>query len=298
MKNIAKTILILALIAVYIIGMLSFISPVSVSADYIILYPGDQGNVKVKVENNENFDMKDISISLVLSSVSSTGTVTSLPFNVIGSSSKDLDDLDNGDDDSATFTIKASTEITPGDYNIPYVVTYINKDTSSTKQEQGTFGIRVSAKTDLDFGVESTNNIIWQQGKITLEIINRGLGDIKSVSVEVTPEGYDLISKEKIFVGTINAEDSDTASWDILFTDQNAELNAKITYNDFDNNKQTKMINLPIQVYTQQEALDLGLIQKSHTTLYFVIVILLVIIWFIYRRIRKARKKRAKEAGR
>ncbi|MEK9185114.1 MAG: hypothetical protein AAB866_03060, partial [Patescibacteria group bacterium] len=239
----------------------------------------------------------------VLSSVSQTGTIISLPFSVVGSSEKTLDDLNPDDDDTATFTIKASTDITPGDYNIPYVIKYINSDNGEKIQQQGTFGIRVSAKTDLDFGVETqgantASAIVGQQGKITLEIINRGVGDLKSVSVVATPNGYDLISKQKVFVGTVSAEDSDTISWDVLFKNKNPTLNVAITYNDFDNKEQTQTISLPMQVYTQQEALQLGLIKKNNSIIYIGVLIVLLVAWFVYRRVRKARKKKAKEQGR
>ncbi|MFA4952632.1 MAG: hypothetical protein WC584_00240 [Candidatus Pacearchaeota archaeon] len=298
-----KTIIAIAILLIYVASIISFASAILVDADYITIYPGEQGNVKIKVENNENFDIESVSVGIVLSTVTQTGEIVSLPFSVVGSSEKSLDDLNEDDDDSATFTIKASTDIKPGDYNIPYVVKYTNIDTEEKVQKQGSFGIRVSAKTDLDFGVEvnganTESAIVGQQGKITLEIINRGLGDLKSVSVVATPNGYDLISKEKVFVGTVSAEDSDTISWDVLFKTKNPTLNVVITYNDFDNKAQTKTISLPLQVYTRQEALQLGLIKKSNTGIYVGVIIILIIVWFVYRKIKKSRKKKAKEQGR
>jgi len=293
----------IAILLLYVASIISFASAILVDADYITIYSGESGNVRIKVENNENFDIESVSVGMVLSTVSQTGTIVSLPFSVIGSSEKDLDDLNEDDSDSATFTIKASTDITPGDYNIPYVVKYTNFDTEDKEQKQGSFGIRVSAKTNLDFGVEvnganTESAIVGQQGKITLEIINKGLGDLKSVSVVANPNGYDLISKEKVFVGTVSAEDSDTISWDVLFKTKNPILNAVISYNDFDNKAQTKTVSLPIQIYTREEALKLGLIKKSNTGIYAGVVIALILIWFVYRKIRKARKKKAKEQGR
>ena len=293
----------IGILILYLVSLVPFASAILVDADYVTIYPGESGSVKIKVENNENFDIESVSVGVVLSTIGSTGQIVSLPFSVVGSSEKDLDDLNEDDDDSATFTIKASTDITPGDYNLPYVVRYINLDTEEKEQKTGSFGLRVSAKTDLDFGVEvngatTESAIVGQQGKITLEIINKGLGDLKSVSVIVTPNNYDLISKEKVFVGTVNAEDSDTISWDVLFTSQNPTLNAVISYNDFDNKAQTKTVNIPVQIYTRDEALKLGLIKKNNTGIYVGIVIALILIWFIYRGIRKSRKKKAKEQGR
>ena len=300
MKPLTKTIIALGILAVYVFSMISFASAILVDTNYITVYPGEEGKVSINVENNENFDIEDVSVSLVLSTVSPTGTVVSVPFAIIGSSTKDLDDLNEDDDDSASFTLRASNDAKSGDYNIPYVVAYTKEGDINQSKSEGTFSIRVSAETDLDFGADVKgatidSAIVGQKGKITLEIINKGLGDLKSMSVDITPQGYDLISQKKVFVGTVSAEDSDSVSFDVLFTSKNPTLNAVVTFKDSENQDQTKTITIPLKAYTQQEALDLGLIQKSRTGLYITVVVVLIIIWIVWRRISKARKKRAKE---
>ncbi len=35
-----------------------------VDADYITIYPGEEGRVSIEIENNENFDIEDVSIVL------------------------------------------------------------------------------------------------------------------------------------------------------------------------------------------------------------------------------------------
>jgi len=296
MNSQIKIIIATAILLIYAISMISFASAILIDADYVTIYPGEQGSVKINVKNNENFDIQDVSVSIVLSSVSPTGQVVSLPFSVIGSSEKGLDDLNEDDDDSATFTIRADNDITPGSYNIPYVVSYKNADTDEKEQKQGTFGLRVSAKTDLDFSVETQNNILGTKGRVALEIINRGLGNIKSVQVEIIPEGYELISSKTIFVGNVNAEDSELVSFDVIFKDKNANLNAKISYKDFDNNDKVENVRLPVKVYTHDEALQIGLIKKSNTGIYIGIIIALILIWFVYRGIRKRQKKKNRES--
>ncbi|MFH1585591.1 MAG: hypothetical protein ABIB79_02400 [archaeon] len=291
MKNLTITTICIFLLS------LSFTSAIIVDADYITLYPGEEGSVSVEVDNNENFDIEDVSIAIVLSAVTPTGELISLPFTVIGNSEKDLDDLDEDDDDSVTFKIKASSDITPGDYNIPYVVNYKEDGEDENLKKEGSFGIRVSAKTDLDYVLEIRDNaIIGEEGRISLEIINKGLGEIKSASVQVSPQGYELLSKNKIFVGSIDSDDSDIASFDVIYKNKNAALSVIITYKDFDNKDQTDTVNLPIKVYTSEEALELGLIQQSRTGVYIGVVLILIIVWIIWRRMKK-RKKNKKSGG-
>ena len=299
-----KIIISIAILMLYILSVMSFASAILVDVGYITIYPGENGDVKITVENNENFDIEDVSVELILATSTPTGGIVSLPFSVIGSSQEGLDNLNEDDDDSATFTIKAATDITPGDYNIPYVVRYTNQDNNDSEKKEGTFGIRISAKTDLDFGVDSkgdttTAAIIGQKGRISLEIINKGLGDLRSVSVEVTPNGYDLLSKNKVFVGTVNAEDSDVISFDVLFKSKNAKLDAIVTYKDFDNKDQTETVSLQVKnIYTNEEALNAGIIQKSRTGIYIGVVVVVIILWFVYRSIRKRQKQKKREQER
>jgi len=222
--------------------------------------------------------------------------LVSLPFSVIGSSAKEINDgeIDEDDEETVSFTLKVSTDIEPGDYNIPYIIKYVNADDEDKDYEQtGSFSIRIGAKTNLDFVVETKDNaIVGQKGSVSLEIINQGLGNIKSVSIQIFPQGFELLSKDKIFIGTIDSEDTDLASFDVIYKTTDPVLKAKINYKDFDNEEQIQTINLPFKVYTKEQALELGIIKKNNAGIYVGIFLFLIIIWIIYKRIKKRRKKR------
>ena len=269
---------------VFLVLAITFASALVVDINFVTLYPGESERVEVEIDNNENFDIVDISMALELSDV---------PFTAVGSSEKDLDDLDKDDDDRVVFTLRASTDATPGDYNIPYTVTYFDVDNDDDELEkEGTFGIRITAKTEIDFAVEIRGNaIVGEEGRISLEIINKGLGEIKSLSVQLLPNGFELLSKDKVFVGTIDADDTDLASFDVVYRTTNPTLSARIEYKDFDNNEQKETVNMPFRVYTRDEALELGLIQKSKTPLYSGVVLGVLVVWFVYRKIKKKRKQ-------
>ena len=59
---------------------LQFLPAIIVDSDYITIYPGESGKVTLNIENNENFDIEDVSVALDLSDS---------PFTSIGSSEKD-----------------------------------------------------------------------------------------------------------------------------------------------------------------------------------------------------------------
>jgi hypothetical protein len=281
------------IIGVLLLINLSLVSSLATNADYVVVYPGEEARVSIEIENTEDFDIEDVSIQILLSSVLEDGTPVSLPFTFIGSSEREIDDISDGDEESVSFVLRPSTDITPGDYNIPYSIRYFEEDEDVEYEDAGTFAIRVSARTELDYVIELRDDpIVGRQGTISLEVINMGLGEIKSMSIEVFPEGYDLKSKSKVFIGTINADDTDTASFDAVYTDSNPRLNAKITYKDFENKDQVEQITIPFQAYTVEEALQKGLIQQNNTALYVVIVIVVIIAWIVWRRMRKRRRKK------
>ncbi|MBA7656419.1 hypothetical protein ES703_64343 [subsurface metagenome] len=261
-----------------------FAAGIIVDSNYITIYPGESEEITFEIENNENFDIEDVSLALDLSG---------LLFTTIGSSEKDVDDLDDGEEDDVSFTLRASIDIIPGDYNIPYILKYYVdvENNSEVFNKTGSFGLRVSAKTDLDFVVDVQDNaIVGEEGEISLEIINKGLGEIKSMSVQIFPQGFELLSKEKIFVGTIDADDSDTATFDVIYKTTNPILSAKVEYKDFDNKDQTETVNLSFKVYTKEKALELGILKRPNYIVYLVIGIL--VIAFIIHRILKKRKRK------
>lgn len=264
---------------------LSFASALVVDADYITTFPGEDGRIVIELENNEDFDIEDVSVTLILDET---------PFTSVGSSEKDIDEIDEDDEETVSFTLRASSDITPGDYNIPYEIRYVNsEDEDEDFKKEGSFGLRVSAETELDFVVEVRGNaIVGEEGQISLEVINKGLGDIKSVSVDINPQGFELLSKDKIFIGTVDSDDTDIASFDVIYKNTNARLSATVTYKDFDNNPQTETVNLPIKVYTREQALELGLIKQNRTAVYIGIIAVLVIAWFIYRRMRRRKRNK------
>src|SRR3989344_1858766 len=215
------------LFLVLTLNLISAVIVESVSADKF--YPGQTGKVSISLENNLEDDTQEVSFALNLNSQTTPGFTTQ------GASEKSQDEIQEGDSESFSFAIKVGNDVKPGDYNILYTIKYTNSVTDETFTKTGSFGVSVGAETELDFAVETKDAIIGRQGKVSLEIINEGLGEIKAVSVDIDPKGFEVTSKEKVFVGTVNAEDSDIVTWDVIFKDDNPTLNAVITYKDFDN---------------------------------------------------------------
>lgn len=255
------------------------------SVDVKNLYPGQSTSLNVEIKNTLNEDISDVSLALNLEETK---------FTTIGSSEDSEDTIDEDDKESFSFTIKAASDIKPGDYNIPYTLTYIDSN-DEKKTRTGSIGITVSAKTEINYAIETKNNVAGEQGKISIKIINSGLGEIRFVNVEITSDnGLELLSSKEEYIGTIDSDDFELATFDVIFEKTSASITAEITYKDFDNKEQKETLTLPVNVYSKEKALELGLIKKSN---YFIYIILGVVIigWIVYRRIRKKRNKKDKE---
>jgi hypothetical protein len=158
------------------------------------------------------------------------------------------------------------------------------------KTKQGSIGLTVRAQPQISFSVDAETPVIGSEGKINLKIINKGFADARFVSIKIIPSGYTVLSEEEIYIGTVDSDDFETAVFDVIFKKQNPDFNAIFEYTDFDNQKKTQQISLPIKVYTKEKALELGIIKKSNTFFYMVLTAGIIILWIIFRSIRKRKR--------
>ncbi|MCX6748254.1 MAG: hypothetical protein NT076_01495 [Candidatus Pacearchaeota archaeon] len=248
------------------------------------LTPGEDASLSIGVENDQSYNIKDVSFSLDFSN---------LPLS--SSNSQDsVTQIDEDDSESFVFTIKASSTAKLGSYNIPYTIVYKNQ----TLPQKGTISVDVSGDVQLEFSALAETNVVGSSGKVSLKIVNKGLADARFVAVKIVPSGFTLLGSDENYIGTVSSDDFETSSFDVIFNSQSAVLNANVEYRDFDNNLQTKDITLPLTVYTQEKALELGIIKKSNTATYVIVIITLIVLYLIYRAIRKRMRRKKAEAGR
>tara|TARA_Y100000034_G_scaffold88988_1_gene106942 strand:- start:2166 stop:3023 length:858 start_codon:yes stop_codon:yes gene_type:complete len=245
------------------------------SVDSPILEPGAEGVINIRVENLGSSDVDDVSILLNFA-----GT----PFIPIGSSEETVEEIEEDKDEDFNFKIKVSNTAVPADYEIPY--TLLHEDTSKS----GSIGVKVKANPVLDFTVSTETPVVNTQGSITLKIVNKGFSDARFASVKIIPDGFTVLTDKEIYIGEIDSDDFETATFDVLFNSENANLIAIVEYKDFDNQVIRKNVNLPLEVFSKEKALELGIIQKSNVPLYTGIVVAVIILWFIYRAIRKRQR--------
>ncbi len=272
-----KKALFFVLALVLILDMASAVTVISVDAG--TLSPGADGEIRIEVENNLDETVDDVSLSL---------DFRNLPLIPVGSSSDSFDELEEDDNGVFTFRIRASNGIAPGDYQIPYVLTFVQDNQLKTKQ--GSIGVTVRAQPQISFSINVENPVINQEGKINLKIINKGFADARFVSVKAIQSGFTILSEKEIYIGSIDSDDFETATFNVVFKNQNPTFSAIIEYTDFDNKKKFENVDLPVQIYTKEKAIELGILKRNNFPLYSGIAIVIIVVLLIYRAVKKRRR--------
>lgn len=284
-RNRIINIIILALMLILTTNSASAVSIDLVNTD--TLMPGKEGSIRIEMENNLDRDAKAVSLTL---------NFANTKFTPVGSSEKSIDEIEEGDRESFSFRIKAANDIKPGDYEIPYLLQY--EAGSNPGIKSGSLGVKVTGNPELVFSVSSDNAIQNQNGKINFKIINKGFSEARFVSVKLVSEDFVLLSEEEIYIGTVDSDDFETVDFEVLFDRNPARFKAIVNYKDFDNKEKVENINLPLTIYSKEQALKLGIIKTNHSLVFlaaFVLVIAIVVFWRRAKQKRRLMKSMKKE---
>lgn len=134
-----------------------------------------------------------------------------------------------------------------------------------------------------------------KKGSVTLNIVNRGNLDIKFLVVELQPaDNYEILSPNRIYIGELESDDYDTITFDIYVKNDVAKsmsetlpLTVLLDYSDVNDKEYMEWINTSIKVYSVADMKKMQLISSSNTGLYIAIVVILIIVYFGYRKFKK-----------
>ena len=256
----------------------------SVRSNPAMIQPGEKAYINVELENQGDDDIKDITVGLDLSD-------NGLPFIPIGSAAKKvIEEIKDGESEDVEFTLMVSSDARPDTYKIPIVVSYKNDD---VVEEKSVIGLVVKAVPILEVAIEESEVFkVGQVGEVTVRFVNKGLGDIKFLSAKIEKNAnYDIVSSNTVYIGNIEPDDFETASFKMRFKQRFATIPLEVDYKDNNNKEYKQTFNLELPLYSQKEVIELGLENKSRAGIYFTIV-LIVVLFFLYRRYRKRKAMR------
>lgn len=288
-KNKIVTLILIILTGAYIAGLVSAISITDISVSPSEVAPGSRFSIDLTIKNDLSDDIENVEVSLDLSQVQ---------FSPIKSSQGFIDEIDEGKSKSMEFELQANPDIAGGSYKIPVVIKYNIRNNANQITQQSLISVLVNSKPE--FNLDSDNILIEKQkGKLDIKITNIGLTQAKFLEVDLGSGNYNTLSAIRVYIGNLNSDDFDTASYDI-YAKNSGLLSFPITlrYRDSANKNYEEQKTLSLKAYSQQEALQLGLIQKSNTGVYIWIVVLVIVAYIIYRVVRgvlRRRKNKIKE---
>lgn len=258
------------------------------------IQPGQTFILSFDVENNVQEDIDDVSVSLLLNGYN-LQNYAAVPFSPYQSSNtQTFDEIREDKSKNAEFELIANSDADSGTYKIPVQIEYEIGSNKTT--EIGVISVIVNAKPILSANSESSGIIKGQKNDLTIKIVNSGLGDAKFLNVKIKAiNGASIIGADSFYIGNINKDDFDTIQLS-LSVNQNSpsiiSIPLEITYKDSSTKEYTETKDVAVKAYTRDEAINLGLIQKSNTAVYVSIIIFLIIAYIIYRIIRRYLKKR------
>lgn len=302
MKN---KILIPAVLAIIIIATFNLASALTisdVSTSPGTVQPGQTFTLSFDIENNVQDDIEDVSVSLLLNGYTQIITGTSfqqiyaaVPFSPYQASNiQTFDEIREDKSKSLDFDLIVNSDANSGTYKIPVQMEYNIGNNKTTGI--GIISVIVNAKPILSVSSDSSGIIKGQVNDVTIKIVNSGLGDAKFLSVNVNGiSGASIIGASNFYIGNINQDDFDTIKLS-LSVNQNSpsiiSIPLEITYKDSSTKQYTETNSVTVNAYTKEQAISIGLIQKSNTGLYISIIVLVIAAYIIYRIIRGIFKRR------
>lgn len=183
----------------------------------------------------------------------------------------------------ATYKLRIDEDALDG--NNPIEVAYSGGSNAEILKE---FNIFVE-DTKADFEVY-VKNYDYITRILTFEILNIEDVDVEAVTLEIPKqENTTIKGANKKVVGDLDSNEYTTADFEA--TPKDGEIEVVITYTDSINVRRTitKQVEFDSSYFTDRAAN-----QKSQP-IWLYAVIGLIIVWFIWRRIRKAKREREKE---
>lgn len=288
MNKIIKITLTLLILGLMLFSTVSFALLTSVSAltiDSVFIsndiIPGEITKISIGLDNNGDEDIEDVSVVLDL---------TNVPFAPFDSSSEfSFDEIREDKTKFAEFEIIALNNAKSGIYKIPLIITYVEDDEMKTKNSL--ISIVVNSKPIIDVNVDDALLLKGQGNEILVKVTNKGLSDAKFVEVEIGSSTYfNLLSSERQYIGDIDSDDFDSVKLKVFFnenTPNKVNLPVTVIYKDDLNKEYREDFNINLNVYTEKRAIELGLMDKNKAPGYIFGITLIVVLYFVYRRLKK-----------
>ncbi|MBN2881708.1 COG1361 S-layer family protein [Candidatus Woesearchaeota archaeon] len=257
------------------------------------LSPGTSGKLEITLENMGYKTVRDISLRLVLAAYDGQTFANIVPIATLHSTSeKKLGYLEPNQKVTLTYDIIAEPNAESNIYKVPMILTYYDSDNQKTENSD-IIGIVIGDKPELTTQIsDSEIKMAGQKGKVTINIVNKGVTDASFVNAKVIEtEDFSILSTEKeVYIGGVDSDDYEDFDVEIFVNPTDKEkiqVPVELTYKDPNNKEYSEKVILDLNLYTLEKAKELGLIQEPNytgTIVIAIVIIGLIVLWQIKKR--------------
>lgn len=257
----------------------------SISSNPKQIAPGESAEVNIMVKNLADSLLKDIKFKLDFDD-------DDLPLAPYQSSSeRRISQLQSNYQNSLSFNVIADPEATPGLYKVPVTITY-NDENGNAYSVSDILAVTVGEIPKLKAYIKKSAVLqAKSEGKITLEIANSGSSNIKFLEITLLPsDDYQLVSTTNYFyMGDVDSDDTESEEVDIYINKKVETLHVPmlLKYTDANNKPFQQQFDLEMNLYSSSELKKFGLVESSSAGIYFLIIVLGVIGFILYRSYKK-----------
>lgn len=242
--------------------------------------PGSTGEMTLKLENLANSQFRNIDVNL---------DVSEIPVAPRETSRKRISSVGAGETESVTFNLDVDGDAENQLYKLPIQIDYQNQAGQELSVTETT-GVNVGGFPNIDVGVdESDIRSTGQRGTVTFRVLNKGEGQARFVGVQLEEtDQFEIISEDSIYLGSMIADDYQTAEFDIYVNEdvEDLEMPVSVEYRDGEGD-QTKQFNVTRELYSSSELSQYGMNQSGGLLIPGIIGLVLIAGGIYYWRKKK-----------
>ncbi|MEM4703394.1 MAG: hypothetical protein QXP53_02855 [Candidatus Pacearchaeota archaeon] len=239
--------------------------------------PGQEVEVKMKIKNTANSEIKNVILKL---------NIDNLPFAPQSVTEQRIASLNAREEKEISLRLFVLAEAEIKTYKIPLEIIYEDSyGKNYTKKDS--IALQVYEAPSIELNVEKNELIMKKPSKVQFKVLNKGLGDLMFVETKILNSADYSIEKGYEYIGKISSDDYDTVDFQVTPKKQSIILKILINYRDSNNQKYSEIKEIPVKVYTISEARTAGLLPKFPWIMIVILVIIAIIVWRVSARKKK-----------
>ena len=253
----------------------------AVTPDKVV--PGQEAEVTMTLKNIGAIGVKNIDVQLDLADIPQ--------FSTLGTGSvQRIQTIAPGREAELKFRLASDTSTEVKLYSIPVQIDYMDNKNKDYSRE-AKISMIMNAEPEIYLLVDEANFPSKKQpGTVAVQVINKGIADIKYATLRLVPSGhYDILSQSELeYVGNLDNDDFETVEYMIKPNVDEPVLTLELDFKDPYNVDFTRKYSLPVKIYTDAE---LGKASSPWGTILLVLIIAGAGIYFWRRHKKKKAKK-------